>query len=114
NVTRLRGAMKPSTATRAEWCRRLWGYRACLRRVSEKPPVRCPRELLPVTSRHRPSSGLSAVNESIQAFVDELIADPEVRGVCLFGSHAKGVARVGSDADLVVLVDRPGFVMGYA
>ena len=55
-----------------------------------------------------------ALSDAIQAYVDELAADPEVRGVGLFGSHARGTAGPDSDADLVVLVDQPGFVMGCA
>jgi predicted nucleotidyltransferase len=30
------------------------------------------------------------MNEAIQRFVDELAADPTVRGIILFGSHARG------------------------
>jgi len=51
------------------------------------------------------------LNDAIRGFADELAADPEVRGVGLFGSHARGTAGADSDADLVVLVDQPGFVM---
>jgi len=51
------------------------------------------------------------VNDAIQAMVDELGADPGVIGVCLFGSQARGTASVGSDADLLVLVDQPGFTV---
>src|SRR4051794_4872151 len=54
------------------------------------------------------------MNEAIQRFVDELAADPAVRGVILFGSHARGNARPDSDADLVVLVERDQFEMGFA
>lgn len=54
------------------------------------------------------------MSDAIRAFGDELAADPDVRGVGLFGSHARGTAGPDSDADLVVLVDQPGFVMGYA
>ena len=32
---------------------------------------------------------------------------PDVRGVALVGSHARGRARLGSDVDLVVLTDAP-------
>src|SRR4051794_4531909 len=46
------------------------------------------------------------MNGAIQRFVDELAADPTVRGVILFGSHARGNARPDSDADLVILVER--------
>jgi hypothetical protein len=51
---------------------------------------------------------------AIQLFVDELAADPAVRGVILFGSHARGNARVDSDADLVILGERDQFEMGFA
>ena len=54
------------------------------------------------------------MNEAIQRFVDELAADPTVRGVILFGSHARGNARPDSDADLVILVERDQFEMGFA
>jgi predicted nucleotidyltransferase len=53
------------------------------------------------------------MNEAIQRFVDELAADPAVRGVILFGSHARGNARPDSDADLVILVERDQFEMGF-
>ena len=52
-----------------------------------------------------------SVSDVIQAFVDELAAEPGVFGIGLFGSQARGTARVGSDADLLVLVDQLGFVM---
>jgi predicted nucleotidyltransferase len=55
-----------------------------------------------------PSLHLSDV---IRAFVDELSAEPGVCGIGLFGSQARGTAKVGSDADLLVLVEQPGFVM---
>jgi hypothetical protein len=54
------------------------------------------------------------LNDDIRGFVDELAADPDVRGVGLFGSYARGTAGPDSDADLVVLVDHPGFVMECA
>jgi hypothetical protein len=54
------------------------------------------------------------MNEAIQRFVDELAADPAVRGVILFGSHARGNARPDSDADLMILVERDQFEMGFA
>src|SRR4051795_2198835 len=54
------------------------------------------------------------MNEAIQRFVDELAADPAVRGVILFGSHARGNARPDSDADLMILVERDEFEMGFA
>ena len=54
------------------------------------------------------------MNPAITSFVAELVADPTTRGVLLFGSQARGTARPDSDADLVIIVDRPGFVMGVA
>ena len=54
------------------------------------------------------------MNPAITSFVEELAADPTTRGVLLFGSQARGTARPGSDADLAVIVDQPGFVMGVA
>lgn len=54
------------------------------------------------------------VNEAIQRFVDELAADPAVRGIILFGSHARGNARADSDVDLVILGERDQFEMGFA
>src|SRR3954453_16720479 len=53
------------------------------------------------------------MNEAIQRFVHELGADPAVRGIILFGSHARGNARPDSDADLVVLGERDRFEMGF-
>jgi uncharacterized protein len=32
---------------------------------------------------------------------------PDVRGVALVGSHARGTARPGSDVDLILLTERP-------
>ncbi len=58
-----------------------------------------------------PSRPSFHVSDAIQAFVDELSAEPGVCGIGLFGSQARGTARVGSDADLLVLVEQPGFVM---
>src|SRR5947209_12641510 len=54
------------------------------------------------------------MNEAIHRFVDELAADPAVRGIILFGSHARGNARADSDADLVILGERDQFEMGFA
>src|SRR3954464_10402646 len=54
------------------------------------------------------------MNEAIQRFVDELAADPAVRGIILFGSHARGNARADSDADLMILGERDHFEMGFA
>jgi hypothetical protein len=54
------------------------------------------------------------MDEAIQRFVDELAADPAVRGIILFGSHARGNARADSDADLVILGERDQFEMGFA
>src|SRR3954453_2921752 len=54
------------------------------------------------------------MNEAIQRFVDELTADPAVRGIILFGSHARGNARADSDADLVILGEGDHFEMGFA
>ena len=54
------------------------------------------------------------MNQAITTFVEELAADPTTRGVLLFGSQARGTARPDSDADLAIIVDQPGFVMGVA
>src|SRR6059036_2366669 len=54
------------------------------------------------------------MNEAIHRFVDELAADPAVRGIILFGSHARGNARADSDADLVILGERDQFDMEFA
>src|SRR5438067_11731421 len=54
------------------------------------------------------------MNDAIQRFVDELAADPAVGGIILFGSQARGNARAGSDADLVILGERDQFEMGFA
>ena len=54
------------------------------------------------------------MNSAIALFVEALAADPMTRGVLLFGSQARGTARPDSDADLVIIVDQPGFVMGVA
>src|SRR3954452_14916621 len=54
------------------------------------------------------------MDEAIRRFVDELAADPAVRGVILFGSQARGTARADSDADLMILGERDEFTMGFA
>ena len=54
------------------------------------------------------------MNEAIRGFVNELAADPAVRGIILFGSQARGNARPDSDADLVILGERDQFEMGKA
>ena len=54
------------------------------------------------------------MNEAIQRFVDELAAEASVRGIVLFGSHARGNARPDSDADLLILGERDQFEMGFA
>src|SRR6476646_8303894 len=54
------------------------------------------------------------MNEAIQRFVDELAADPAVRGIILFGSHGRGNARADSDVDLWILGARDQFEMGFA
>ena len=54
------------------------------------------------------------MNEVIQRFIDELAADPAVRGIVLIGSHARGNARPDSDVDLVVFGERDQFEMGFA
>ena len=49
--------------------------------------------------------------EDIRAFLDPWIAwasdRPDVQGVALVGSYARGEARDDSDIDLVILTDRP-------
>jgi predicted nucleotidyltransferase len=49
--------------------------------------------------------------EDIRAFLDPLIAwasdQPDVQGVALVGSYARGEAREDSDIDLVILTGRP-------
>jgi hypothetical protein len=79
-----------------------------LEQASLGPPQIC--DLTPPVriAKHEP------MNPAITAFVDELAADPTTRGVLLFGSQARGTARPDSDADLAIIVDRPGFVMGVA
>lgn len=54
------------------------------------------------------------MNEAIQRFVDELATDPAVRGIILFGSHARGNARPDSDVDLAILGEGDQFEMGFA
>jgi predicted nucleotidyltransferase len=44
-------------------------------------------------------------NPATRAFVDELRARPDVVGVLLFGSWARGDHRPDSDVDLVVIID---------
>lgn len=50
--------------------------------------------------------------ERIERLLDEAVAwarrRPDVRGVALVGSWARGAARPDSDVDLVVLTDDPG------
>ncbi len=52
------------------------------------------------------------MNPAITSFVEELAADPTTRGILLFGSQARGTARPDSDADLAIILEQPGFVMG--
>ena len=59
-------------------------------------------------SKHAPTK------PAITEFVEELASDPTTRGVLLFGSQARGTARPDSDADLAIVVDQPGYVMGVA
>ena len=54
------------------------------------------------------------MNPAITSLVEELAADPTTRGILLFGSQARGTARPDSDADLAIIVEQPGFVMGVA
>ncbi|MFL6070054.1 MAG: nucleotidyltransferase family protein [Actinomycetes bacterium] len=49
------------------------------------------------------------VSVRIQNFVDELATETGVCGIGLFGSQARGTASEDSDADLLVLVEQPGF-----
>ncbi len=68
-----------------------------------------PRRTSPLRSARR---YCDPVNDAIQSLVNELVADSGVRGVLLFGSHARGNARPDSDADLAIFVEQDGFVMG--
>jgi predicted nucleotidyltransferase len=50
----------------------------------------------------------SLVNKRIQAYVDVLKKDIPITGVYLFGSHAKGLARLDSDIDLAIVSTKFG------
>jgi predicted nucleotidyltransferase len=54
---------------------------------------------------------MTTPNAATRAFVEELRARPEVQGVLLFGSWARGNPRPRSDVDLVVIV-REGYFRG--
>ena len=49
--------------------------------------------------------------EQIRDFLDALVKwasnQPDVQGIALVGSYARGMARDDSDIDLVILTDRP-------
>ena len=60
---------------------------------------------LPLCSASRTTGCFSFSHSSVQ-FAWQCLC-----GIGLFGSQARGTASVGSDADLLVLVEQPGFVM---
>ena len=51
------------------------------------------------------------MNKPIHDFLDAFVAwasnQPDVQGVALVGSHARGTAKEDSDIDLVILTDKP-------
>ena len=47
------------------------------------------------------------LREFLDAFVAWTSAQPDVHGIALVGSYARGAARDDSDIDLVVLTDEP-------
>jgi predicted nucleotidyltransferase len=55
-------------------------------------------------------AGMKTIDD-IRSFLDPLVAwvsdQPDVHGVALVGSYARGAARDDSDIDLVILTDRP-------
>lgn len=68
------------------------GTNPVLRRRSEKMR----------TSSHFPSS-LAAIKKDIDAYVSVIEREIPVSRVLLFGSHAKGTARLGSDIDIAII-----------
>jgi predicted nucleotidyltransferase len=47
------------------------------------------------------------IRDFLDAFVDWASEQPDVYGIALVGSYARGAARDDSDIDLVILTDRP-------
>ena len=47
------------------------------------------------------------IDDFLQQVVEWFGRKPDVRGVALVGSHARGTARPDSDVDLVILADEP-------
>lgn len=47
------------------------------------------------------------IRDFLDAFVSWASARPDVQGIALVGSYARGEAREDSDIDLVILTDRP-------
>ena len=49
--------------------------------------------------------------EHVRAFLDDFVAwaaaQPDVQGIALVGSYARGAAREDSDVDLVILTNQP-------
>ena len=47
------------------------------------------------------------IREFLNAFVTWASSQPDVQGIALVGSYARGAAREDSDIDLVILTDQP-------
>lgn len=50
---------------------------------------------------------IEAIRNFLNAFVTWASARPDVQGIALVGSYARGAAKDDSDIDLVILTDRP-------
>ena len=50
---------------------------------------------------------IEAIRDFLDPFVEWASVQPDVQGIALVGSYARGMARDDSDIDLVILTDQP-------
>ncbi len=50
---------------------------------------------------------IADIHDFLDAFVAWASGQPDVQGIALVGSYARGMAREDSDIDLVILTDKP-------
>jgi predicted nucleotidyltransferase len=75
------------------------------RRIGKQGPVKFYSILTPLMSAHPPpEEQVRIMNQETETFLEELKQKPEVLGVILFGSWARGNNRPDSDVDLVVIL----------
>jgi predicted nucleotidyltransferase len=55
---------------------------------------------------------IKQIRDFLDAFVAWAADQPDVQGIALVGSYARGAARDDSDIDLVLLTDRPQKYLG--